>query len=362
MNIYLGENIKKFRKERNLTQEKLADLIGISFQAISKWERGDSFPDVTTLPIIADFFGCTIDDLFGVDKAKNEQKISEYLELYSKECSKNRALTFKHFQQAVKEFPNDYRILVRYMELLKEENNLSLNPEYEKVSNELMSIYEKIQTNCTDDYIRIWSKRIICNHLMMKFDCLGFDEKYYKKAKDIISSLPAMSDTKEYMSMCFNRNTSKRYESHEDAIGELLYLLQNTIIGYCYYNDNFSPQYKINVIKHMNELFKIVDGDNKYSKNRIHIIYNCGHLGHLYCKIGDRENAIKYLKIAAEHAKDLDARPEIMEIIARFYEKEKQILPLSMCARMTQLMCYHYRLSEDFKSTTEFQEILKIMK
>ena len=355
MNIYLGENIKKLRKERDLTQEKLADLIGVSFQAISKWERGESFPDITILPVIADFFGCTIDDLFGVDKAKNEQIINEYLDFYSKECSKNRELTFKKFQQAVKEFPNDFRILVRYMELLNEYT------EFDKVSNELMSIYEKIQNNCTDDHIRIWSKRIICDHLMMKFDCLGFDEKYLQKVNDIISTLPAMSDSREYLSMCFNRDNSKRYESHEKTIEELLYLLQNTIIGYCYYDNNFSAQYKINVIKHMNGLFNIVDGENKYSKNKIHIIYNFGHLGHLYCEIGDSENAIKYLRIAAGLAKDLDSHPEIMERIARFYEKEKQILPLSMCARMTELMCEHYRLPEEFKSTTEFQEILKIM-
>ena len=355
MNIYLGENIKKLRKERDLTQEKLADLIGVSFQAISKWERGESFPDITLLPVIADFFGCTIDDLFGADKAKNEQKINEYLDFYSKECSKNRELTFKKFQQAVKEFPNDFRVLVRYMELLNEYN------EFDKVSNELMSIYEKIQNNCTDDHIRIWSKRIICDHLMMKFDCLGFDEKYLQKVNDIISTLPAMSDSREYLSMCFNRDNSERYESHEETIEELLYLLQNTIIGYCYYDDNFSAQYKINIIKHMNGLFQIVDGENKYSKNRIHIIYNCGRLGHLHCEIGDRENAIKYLRIAAGLAKDLDAHPEIMERIARFYEKEKQILPLSMCTRMTQLICDHYRLPEDFKSTLEFQEILKIM-
>lgn len=361
MNIYLGENIKKLRKEKDLTQEKLADLIGVSFQAISKWEREESLPDVAILPVIADFFDCTIDDLFGVDKAKNEQKISEYLELYSKECSKNRELTFKKFQQAVKEFPNDFRILVRYMELLKEENSNPLSPEYEKASNELMSIYEKIQNNCTDDYIRIWSKRIICDHLIVKYDCLGFDEKYYQKAKDIICSLPAMRDTREYLSMYFSKDTSKWHESHEDAIEELLYLLQNTIIGYCYYDDSFSPRYKINVIKHMNELFKIVDGDNKYSKNRIHIIYNCGHLGHLHYEIGDKESAIKYLRIAAEYAKDLDNHTEVMEKIARFYEKEKQILPLSMCARMTKLMLFHYHLPDDFKATPEFREVLKIM-
>ncbi|MDE6413650.1 MAG: helix-turn-helix domain-containing protein, partial [Eubacterium sp.] len=70
MNIYFSENIKSFRKQRNLTQEGLADLLGVTFQAVSKWERGESFPDITLLPVIADFFDVSIDDLLGVDKAK----------------------------------------------------------------------------------------------------------------------------------------------------------------------------------------------------------------------------------------------------------------------------------------------------
>ena len=362
MNIYLSENIKMLRKQRGLTQEGLADLLGVTFQAVSKWERSESFPDVAMLPVIADFLGTTIDDLFGVDKAKNEEQINEYLELYDKECSKNRALTFEKFKQAVKEFPYDFRILVRYMELLKEEKIHSYASDFEETSEEMMLIYEKIQNSCTDDNIRIWSKRIICEHLIYKFDCLGFDEKYLSQAEEIMSTFPAMCDSREYLSMCFNRDISKRYEAHEVAIEELLYLLQNTITGYCYYDDKFSAEYKINVIKNLNGLFKIVDSDNKYSKNRVQIIYNYGHLGRLYFELDDTQNALKHLKICAEHAKDLDSHPDEFERIAKYYEKEKPILNLSMCERMTKLMTEHYELSDEFKKSEQFKEIIDIMK
>ncbi|MHB1152821.1 MAG: helix-turn-helix domain-containing protein [Eubacteriales bacterium] len=62
MNIYIGENIKRLRKEKNLTQETFADIIGISFQAVSKWENDDAFPDITLLPVIANYFEVTIDE------------------------------------------------------------------------------------------------------------------------------------------------------------------------------------------------------------------------------------------------------------------------------------------------------------
>lgn len=82
MNIFFCENIKKLRKQRDLTQEGLADLLGVTFQAVSKWERGESYPDITLLPVIADFFDTSIDDLLGVDKAKNEQEILSVIDKF----------------------------------------------------------------------------------------------------------------------------------------------------------------------------------------------------------------------------------------------------------------------------------------
>jgi len=73
MNIYISENIKRLRREKKLTQEALADFIGISFQAVSKWECGDAYPDITLLPVIANYFGVTIDELLGNDKIKVEE-------------------------------------------------------------------------------------------------------------------------------------------------------------------------------------------------------------------------------------------------------------------------------------------------
>ncbi len=60
----LGVNIQDRRKKKGMTQEQLADEIGVTYQAISKWERGKSTPDIALLPELARVFGCHIDDLF----------------------------------------------------------------------------------------------------------------------------------------------------------------------------------------------------------------------------------------------------------------------------------------------------------
>lgn len=74
MNIYLGENIKNLRKTKGLTQEEFANSIGVSFQTVSKWERGDSYPDITILPIISEYFETTVDALLGIDNQKESKK------------------------------------------------------------------------------------------------------------------------------------------------------------------------------------------------------------------------------------------------------------------------------------------------
>jgi orotate phosphoribosyltransferase len=63
--VFIGEKIKYLRKQKSITQEELAEVLHISFQAISKWENSMAQPEVSMIPVIANYFGVTIDDLFG---------------------------------------------------------------------------------------------------------------------------------------------------------------------------------------------------------------------------------------------------------------------------------------------------------
>lgn len=63
--VKVGRIISQKRKEHNMTQMQLADALGISFQAVSNWERGNSMPDISKLPELAELFGCSIEELLG---------------------------------------------------------------------------------------------------------------------------------------------------------------------------------------------------------------------------------------------------------------------------------------------------------
>ena len=88
MNIKIGENIKRLRTGKNITQEKLANHLQITYQTISKWERDEGYPDITMLIPLANYFEVTVDELLGTDAAKNEIKIKEYIDEYNRLSNK----------------------------------------------------------------------------------------------------------------------------------------------------------------------------------------------------------------------------------------------------------------------------------
>lgn len=72
MGIPIGSNIRRLRIAHGLTQRGLAHHLKVSVQAVSKWERGYAYPDLTLIVPIARLFSVTIDELFGYEKEENE--------------------------------------------------------------------------------------------------------------------------------------------------------------------------------------------------------------------------------------------------------------------------------------------------
>lgn len=71
--LYLAENLRKYRLLKNLTQEDIAEYLGITAQSVSKWERGESYPDITFLPALANIFETSVDLLIGMDTIRAEE-------------------------------------------------------------------------------------------------------------------------------------------------------------------------------------------------------------------------------------------------------------------------------------------------
>ena len=367
MAICLGENIRRLRQERGITQEILADFLGVTFQSVSRWERGDSYPDMELLPSIASFFKISVDDLLGVSKAQNEQQINAYLELYDTMKLKDLPFVFNEYKKAVKEFPGDFRILVRYMQLLQEVKirRLSiseiLSGDYEKTSEEISKIYDSIQKHCTVDSIRIWSKAVMISHLMWKYDCVCNEEgeyqvydEYLKQADEIADTLPSMCNSREMMLS----DRKDYYKTHKGTLEELMLLLQNELFGYC---SEKSVKDRIIQYESLQRLLSLVYPDGDFGKNCFNRLYNLGHLGYLYQQAGDDGKALGYLKEAAEYAKELDGNPDASGKEKRFYNYGAVYRETTASEFMKTVMTEHYPLSDEFKEKAEFREIIELL-
>lgn len=87
MKLDVGENIKKIRKERNITQEQLAEKLGVTFQSVSRWENGVCYPDMELLPEIANVFNVTTDMLLRTDDLKNFRQYQKLTKDFDSACA-----------------------------------------------------------------------------------------------------------------------------------------------------------------------------------------------------------------------------------------------------------------------------------
>ena len=115
----MGQIIKRLRKERNLTQEELAEQLNVSAQAISKWENGTSMPDISQVVPLANLFGVPTDVLFGVCGTVHEEEVNarlkEIYEIYDGckdgEEGATALVILDKYRDALRTYPNDATLL-----------------------------------------------------------------------------------------------------------------------------------------------------------------------------------------------------------------------------------------------------------
>lgn len=114
MQLLIGETIRCLRRQRNLTQEEMAAHLGISFQSISKWERGDGYPDITMLPALANYFGISVDRLLGMEEISKQAQYDHINTLWAQNNQSGKHIeNVRLMRQALKDDPNDALLLVQ---------------------------------------------------------------------------------------------------------------------------------------------------------------------------------------------------------------------------------------------------------
>ena len=108
----IGQRIKELRKRQNLTQEKLADLLGVSFQAVSKWENDLNAPDLSLIAPLTRLLRVTSDELLGLTEAQNDERLAFLEEQYDDFWKRSdHGADLELAKQAAAEYPQNARFL-----------------------------------------------------------------------------------------------------------------------------------------------------------------------------------------------------------------------------------------------------------
>lgn len=109
MDSKIAENIRAFRKERNLTQEQLAEAMGVTTGAVHKWEAGMSIPELGLIMELADFFDISVDVLLGYKK--QDHKIDAIVERMSEYCKTLDRNAITEAEKALQKYPNSLKVV-----------------------------------------------------------------------------------------------------------------------------------------------------------------------------------------------------------------------------------------------------------
>lgn len=362
MTIYIGENIKRLRLERELTQEELADFLGVSFQSVSRWERGEGYPDIAMLPEIALFFKVSTDELLGVRKAENEDEIVKTLERYDNLRSEweNEKEKWEIVNKLKEEYPNDFRVQLKLLEHLVTYQRTAVD------KSKILSIYENIQKNCTADSIRIRAKKYYICYCQMLSAVNGSDVTFEDYRK-IIEELPKMSDCQEMSCFDYVVHDSGNYEKVHEAIEEGVKLTLTLLSDYSLCSSKFTRKQQIKIIEKMIDFFNFIYDDGNYGKMWTFVINCCyGILGWFCFETGNSEKALENLRKSAELAVRFDSLDRFTVLHSTLFEGrmfDKHIIGIDFSAKswLKELLAEQYPLSDEFKSTSEFKEIIAML-
>lgn len=151
MEIKLGQKIKSLRKQKNISQEVLAQAMGVTFQAVSKWETGAAMPDVAMIPVLAGFFGVSTDELFDFNLLQLENKIMAICADAAQYRFTDPARSEDILREGLKQYPGSDIIL----------NNLLYTMQTPDRNEEVVTVCKSILEVTRDDEVKYDVLRIL---------------------------------------------------------------------------------------------------------------------------------------------------------------------------------------------------------
>lgn len=320
MNLNIGDRIKFLRKRDGRTQEALANALGVSCQAVSRWELSSAYPDIEIIPSIANYFGISIDELFGYECAR-EKKVDEIISRVSAYGIKARSDSewagecLSILRKGLLEFPQNEKLLITLAETLSEagwrihgersyydeEGFIQLDCGSHRKNEywtESVKICEAlVSSNCGND-IFIRAIRILV--LLYR----NFGE--FEKAAAYASRMPALEISKEILFADSADGKEKAMYIGSALLKTASEFSRLLIQGLMANRNNYSTDMPIEKINGLISLFYLICSDGCFGEYNGQLIQLYLYLSRIQWERGYRDEAFTSLDKALEHARALE--------------------------------------------------------
>lgn len=302
MFVNIGEKIKNLRTMKGLSQDKFAQYLGVSCRDVVKWESGGGYPDFELIPVIANYFEVTTDELLCMEQFSNEDRIREYLDRFHEFVRSGKLpQAVETMRDGLTHFPNNYRFkcMLMYSLYLSCDRPAAIK----HYSPEVIALSEDILASCTDDAIRLEAKRILCLH-------------YYEdlndtvSARDIARSLPGCISSREEMLPHVSEGENKLTYLAENIARNFGGMLRD-MIAVAENDRSMSVDEKIAFYELADKLEELCYPDGDYLAENEPRMRRLVALMELYASKGDSEHTLCCLESAAECALAYDKLPQV---------------------------------------------------
>ena len=320
MNINIGMKIREFRFRDGRTQSELAEALGVSSQAVSRWEMGVTYPDMELIPSIANYFGVSIDGLFGY-QGERDKKIDELAEKITQMNKRNNGVDecvdecIRLAREGLVEFPGNEKLMLCLASVFynagyvrKGEHHLTDADGYDIFDVERHRGYEEWQ-----EAIKLYEKLLetvepgdIRNQAVRELVQLYVNTGEHEKARAVAAKSPGIGECRELLLLgsCDGKN---RAETFGSTLLKLTEICSHLMVSCAMMRSaHIEPKDAAEAVRSAISLYQLVCTDENYGVYEGELASLNLYLSEHLWRAGDKDGAFNALYHALEHARKFD--------------------------------------------------------
>jgi transcriptional regulator with XRE-family HTH domain len=252
----INEVIKKYRKEVNLTQEQIANYLGVTAPAVNKWENGNSYPDITLLAPLARVLNINVDTLVSFNEELTDKEINKIVQELSVLAQKEGFIkAFKKAEVLIKEYACCDMLIISVAQILNAYMSLQEVDNVDKYEKRIYQWYEMVINSTDQKVVAMATVSLVGKYA---------EKKEFEKAQQLLDKIPSLGyDKRQVQAMLFYKQGKKdeAFEIYEQLLHQgasnitgVLHLL----VRYLIIDSDFDriPRY-VNVAKQVAKLFDL---------------------------------------------------------------------------------------------------------